>query len=115
MSEEGSGATNLGFFLAGLGMGTIAALLLAPKSRKAAREYIRAWSSCSRAGGRPAAARQRRTNNFSLNSTSRAPRPPIPALAVFACAPIAGHAKTRLIPALGQISRSGVRAQHNAW
>ncbi len=40
MSEEGSGATNLGFFLAGLGMGTIAALLLAPKSGKEAREYI---------------------------------------------------------------------------
>jgi gas vesicle protein len=38
MSEEGSGATNLGFSLAGLGMGAIAALLLALKSGKEARE-----------------------------------------------------------------------------
>ena len=34
------GATNLGFFLAGLGVGAIVALLLAPKSGKEAREYI---------------------------------------------------------------------------
>jgi gas vesicle protein len=40
MSEEGSGVTNLGFFLAGLGLGAIVALLLAPKSGKEAREYI---------------------------------------------------------------------------
>lgn len=40
MSEEGSGATNLGFFLAGLGMGAILALLLAPQSGKETREYI---------------------------------------------------------------------------
>ena len=40
MSEEGSGATNLGFSLAGLGMGAIAALLLALKSGKEARGYI---------------------------------------------------------------------------
>jgi len=40
MSEEGNGATNLGFFLAGLGMGAILALLFAPRSGKETREYI---------------------------------------------------------------------------
>jgi len=40
MSDESSGATNLGFFLAGLGLGAIVALLLAPKSGKETREYI---------------------------------------------------------------------------
>jgi gas vesicle protein len=40
MSEEGSGASNLGFFLAGLGLGAIVALLLAPKSGKEAREFL---------------------------------------------------------------------------
>jgi gas vesicle protein len=40
MSEEGNGGSNLGFFLAGLGLGAIVALLLAPKSGKEAREYI---------------------------------------------------------------------------
>ncbi len=40
MSDESGGATNLGFFLAGLGIGAIVALLLAPKSGKEAREYI---------------------------------------------------------------------------
>ena len=40
MSEEGNGATNLGFFLAGLGLGAIVALLLAPQSGKDTREYI---------------------------------------------------------------------------
>jgi len=44
MSDESSGATNgatnLGFFLAGLGIGAIVALLLAPKSGKEARDYI---------------------------------------------------------------------------
>ena len=40
MSEEGNGATNLGFFLAGLGMGAVLALLLAPRSGKETREYI---------------------------------------------------------------------------
>jgi gas vesicle protein len=40
MSEEGNGASNLGFFLAGLGLGAIVALLLAPKSGKEAREYL---------------------------------------------------------------------------
>jgi gas vesicle protein len=41
MSEEGSGGgSNLGFFLAGLGLGTAVALLLAPKSGKEAREFI---------------------------------------------------------------------------
>jgi len=40
MSDESSGATNLGFFLAGLGIGAVVALLLAPKSGKEAREYI---------------------------------------------------------------------------
>jgi gas vesicle protein len=40
MSEEGSGASNFGFFLAGLGMGAILALLFAPRSGKETREYI---------------------------------------------------------------------------
>ena len=40
MKEEGNGATNLGFFLAGLGLGAIVALLLAPKSGKEAREFL---------------------------------------------------------------------------
>ena len=40
MSEEGNGASNLGFFLAGLGMGAILALLFAPRSGKETREYI---------------------------------------------------------------------------
>jgi gas vesicle protein len=40
MSEEGNGATNLGFFLAGLGMGAILALLFAPRSGKETRDYI---------------------------------------------------------------------------
>jgi len=40
MSEEGNGATNLGFFLAGLGLGAILALLFAPRSGKETREFI---------------------------------------------------------------------------
>jgi gas vesicle protein len=40
MSEESNGATNLGFFLAGLGIGAILALLFAPRSGKETREYI---------------------------------------------------------------------------
>jgi gas vesicle protein len=40
MSEEGNGASNLGFFLAGLGLGAILALLFAPRSGKETREYI---------------------------------------------------------------------------
>jgi gas vesicle protein len=40
MSEEGNGATNLGFFLAGLGIGAVLALLFAPRSGKETREYI---------------------------------------------------------------------------
>jgi gas vesicle protein len=40
MSEESGGTTSLGFFLAGLGLGAIVALLLAPQSGKEAREYI---------------------------------------------------------------------------
>ena len=40
MSEEGNGGSNFGFFLAGLGMGAILALLLAPQSGKETREYI---------------------------------------------------------------------------
>ena len=40
MSEECKGASNLGFFLAGLGMGAILALLFAPRSGKETREYI---------------------------------------------------------------------------
>jgi len=41
MSEEGGGGVaNLGFFLAGLGIGAAVALLLAPKSGKEAREYL---------------------------------------------------------------------------
>ena len=40
MSEEGNGASNFGFFLAGLGMGAILALLFAPRSGKETREYI---------------------------------------------------------------------------
>jgi gas vesicle protein len=40
MSEESNGATNLGFFLAGLGIGAVLALLFAPRSGKETREYI---------------------------------------------------------------------------
>src|SRR5208283_2559420 len=40
MSEEGNGGSNFGFFLAGLGMGAILALLFAPRSGKETREYI---------------------------------------------------------------------------
>jgi gas vesicle protein len=40
MSEEGNGASNFGFFLAGLGMGAIIALLFAPRSGKETREFI---------------------------------------------------------------------------
>ena len=46
MSEEGSGATNLGFFLAGLGMGAVVALLLAPRSGKETRDYIAGRTTC---------------------------------------------------------------------
>jgi gas vesicle protein len=42
MSEECkcNGGSNFGFFLAGLGMGAILALLFAPRSGKDTREYI---------------------------------------------------------------------------
>jgi gas vesicle protein len=40
MSDDGNGATNLGFFLAGLGIGAVLALLFAPRSGKETREYI---------------------------------------------------------------------------
>jgi len=40
MSEEGNGGSNFGFFLAGLGIGAILALLFAPRSGKETREYI---------------------------------------------------------------------------
>jgi gas vesicle protein len=40
MSEESNGGTNLGFFLAGLGIGAVLALLFAPLSGKETREYI---------------------------------------------------------------------------
>jgi gas vesicle protein len=40
MSNDGNGATNLGFFLAGLGIGAVLALLFAPRSGKETREYI---------------------------------------------------------------------------
>lgn len=39
MSED-NGASKLGFFLAGLGIGAILALLFAPKSGKETRDYI---------------------------------------------------------------------------
>jgi len=38
--SENNGASKLGFFLAGLGMGAILALLFAPKSGKETRDYI---------------------------------------------------------------------------
>jgi len=38
--SENNGGSNLGFFLAGLGIGAILALLLAPKSGKETRDYI---------------------------------------------------------------------------
>ena len=38
--SENNGASNLGFFLAGLGIGAILALLFAPKSGKETRDYI---------------------------------------------------------------------------
>jgi len=40
MSEEDNGGSNFGFFLAGLGIGAILALLFAPRSGKETREYI---------------------------------------------------------------------------
>jgi gas vesicle protein len=40
MSDECKGATNFGFFLAGLGIGAIVALIFAPQSGKDTREYI---------------------------------------------------------------------------
>ena len=40
MSEECNGGSNFGFFLAGLGIGAILALLFAPRSGKETREYI---------------------------------------------------------------------------
>src|SRR5208282_2560718 len=40
MSEEDNGGSNFGFFLAGLGIGAILALLYAPRSGKETREYI---------------------------------------------------------------------------
>ena len=40
MSDDGNGGTNLGFFLAGLGIGAVLALLFAPRSGKETREYI---------------------------------------------------------------------------
>jgi len=38
--SENDGGSNLGFFLAGLGIGAILALLFAPKSGKETRDYI---------------------------------------------------------------------------
>ena len=38
--SEGTGASNLGFFLAGLGIGAVLALLFAPQSGKETRELI---------------------------------------------------------------------------
>jgi len=38
--SENNGASKLGFFLAGLGIGAILALLWAPKSGKETRDYI---------------------------------------------------------------------------
>ena len=38
--SENNGASNLGFFLAGLGIGAILALLFAPRSGKETRDYI---------------------------------------------------------------------------
>ena len=38
--SESNGASKLGFFLAGLGIGAILALLFAPKSGKETRDYI---------------------------------------------------------------------------
>ena len=49
----------------------------------------------------PAASHQSPLTAHSPESTSRLPSAPIPAMAVFARAPVAGHVKTRLIPLLG--------------
>ena len=38
--SDNNGASNLGFFLAGLGIGAILALLFAPQSGKETREFI---------------------------------------------------------------------------
>jgi gas vesicle protein len=38
--SENNGATNLGFFLAGLGMGAVLALLFAPQSGRETRDLI---------------------------------------------------------------------------
>ena len=49
----------------------------------------------------PAACHHSPLTARSPESTSRLRRTPLPAIAVFARAPVAGHAKTRLIPRLG--------------
>ena len=49
----------------------------------------------------PAASHHSPLTARSPESTSRLRRTPLPAIAVFARAPVAGHAKTRLIPRLG--------------
>ena len=49
----------------------------------------------------PSASRHSPWTARSPESTSRLRSTPIPAMAVFARAPVAGHAKTRLIPLLG--------------
>ena len=40
MSEDNNGAASVGFFLAGLGIGAVLALLFAPRSGKETREFI---------------------------------------------------------------------------
>lgn len=40
MSEDNSGASTLGFFLAGLGIGAVVALLFAPRTGEETREFI---------------------------------------------------------------------------
>jgi gas vesicle protein len=46
--SENNGASNLGFFLAGLGIGAILALLFAPQSGKETRDMIAQKASDSR-------------------------------------------------------------------
>jgi hypothetical protein len=58
----------------------------------------------------PAAANHNALTARSPESTSRLRSTPTPAIAVFARAPVAGHAKTRLIPLLGAQGAAGFQA-----
>lgn len=48
MSENGNGASNFAFFVAGIGIGAVLALLFAPKSGQETRDLISAKANQSR-------------------------------------------------------------------